>query len=515
MTNTERPPHAVLYTRVSTQRQVDEGHSLETQDELLHVRAKRAGWIVDKLFSDEGVSGRQLALRFQMQEALAYAEDHLQAGDYFAVYNISRLARNTLEGLLVIKKLRAKGIIFCDLEREYHDNSTDNWLLNNFLAVAQFQSDENRVRSRVGMERSQRSGRFQGRAPFGYRNSKNKSLPSLIAVREEAEVVRDVFERITRGETQTKVALHLAADSVFHQKMKTSSLESNRKSVRRMIESRVYAGNHVSWTTGEIMRGDWEALVSLKLFDRANEMLDGPNAVNHPGHQPHPDLYPLKQVLLCPRGGDKFTAYRAKGKYPYYQCKCKDCSRRERIPVSEAHEQFESLLSSTQEMLYLFDKTVLLVKAQAKIEIDDFYIRRSNLRKRYKTLEEMRKKYLDAYVMEKIGKIDFDSQAQPLLAEMTLLDQEISSIPIIGEAFIDKAVEELRALLSDPLAFWQATPDELRPELALVLFPERVICENKTLRTGNLLGISTSLAVYDDTTTQMAPPTGFEPVPPP
>jgi len=51
---TARTPNAILYLRVSTDRQVNEGNSLDAQDEALRAKAQREGWKVVKVFSDEG-----------------------------------------------------------------------------------------------------------------------------------------------------------------------------------------------------------------------------------------------------------------------------------------------------------------------------------------------------------------------------------------------------------------------------------------------------------------------------
>ena len=282
-----------------------------------------------------------------------------------------------------------------------------------------------------------------------------------------------------------------------------------------MVENPVYEGSHVLRSSGEVLRGDWEPVVSVELFRKANNRVGGLNSMAHPSHTSHPDLYPLKRVLLCPRCGDKFTASISKKRYPYYQCKGKNCLKRERIPVAEAHRQFEELLSESGSLDLLLESALSTVEAQARVEISDTYFRRKGLEQQVKGLEDKRQRYVEAYVFEKIGKSDFELQNNLLSNEIATLRAEISNLPRIDESFVEDAVQELRDLVSDPLQFWKDAPDELRPELAQVFFPERVICENKTLRTGNLLGLSGLMTSANDGTVLMAPPTGFEPVPPP
>lgn len=54
----EPKKNCYIYTRVSTDLQVEEGYSLDEQDRRLHDEAKRRNFFVADKFSDEGVSGK-------------------------------------------------------------------------------------------------------------------------------------------------------------------------------------------------------------------------------------------------------------------------------------------------------------------------------------------------------------------------------------------------------------------------------------------------------------------------
>ena len=509
---TNRPIHAVLYTRVSTQRQVDMGSSLEMQDEALHAKAARNGWVVAKLFSDEGISGRGISDRLAMQEALDYAEQNLVAGDIFAVYNISRLARNTRDGLNVLDRLRSKGIILADIDREYHDSAIDNLILNTYLNIAQFQSDENKARTKIGMHRMRLEGRFLGGAPFGYRCSGKKHLPSLLADAMEAEVVAGVFEQAVRGKSQTEIAMWLEDNEVFTARSKANSLESNRKTVKRWLTSRTYVGFMQNPDTKDEIRGDWESIISEALWDLANKTMNHGSFVSHSAHSSHEDEYPLKLVLICPNCNDKFTAYKAKKRFGYYQCKGKNCKKRGRIPVKKAHEQFEDLLRSVTETKEIIEQTIANVEAEAFAEIRDSQNSRRGLEQRLNGFANKRKKYLDALVEDKISKADFDAQEEKLRADMSEITERLNDIPKLDSQFVEESVLELRQLLESPLECWNEAPSRIKPELALAFFPNRVVCENGALRTSEFLGLTTVMAPFFDATGHEAPLTGLEPL---
>jgi site-specific DNA recombinase len=115
-----RPPRAVLYLRVSTPQQVNEGNSLDVQDQALHAKAEREGWDVVRVFSDEGFSAHDRdTQRIGIEDAVACAERHLSIGDFFGVYNISRFSRRTSHGSQLRDRLEAAGIVIVDVNMYY------------------------------------------------------------------------------------------------------------------------------------------------------------------------------------------------------------------------------------------------------------------------------------------------------------------------------------------------------------------------------------------------------------
>lgn len=85
--------HCYLYTRVSTQMQVD-GYSLDAQQDRLKREAAHRSMQVVATFSDEGKSGKNTTGRPQFQEMMRRIqngnEDHV---DYVLVFKLSRFGQ--------------------------------------------------------------------------------------------------------------------------------------------------------------------------------------------------------------------------------------------------------------------------------------------------------------------------------------------------------------------------------------------------------------------------------------
>jgi len=97
--NTSPTAKALLYVRVSTGRQADEGVSLEHQQQQLIAQAELLGFTDWEIVSDEGKSGKNLTSRPGITEAL----ERLNAGEAQAlfVFKLDRLSRRVRDVLRI------------------------------------------------------------------------------------------------------------------------------------------------------------------------------------------------------------------------------------------------------------------------------------------------------------------------------------------------------------------------------------------------------------------------------
>lgn len=85
------PTAAVIYCRVSTERQAREGIGLDAQERVCREFAERRGWTIDSSFRDEGISGRE---DIDRRPGLAAALDRCGSENaVLVVYSLSRVAR--------------------------------------------------------------------------------------------------------------------------------------------------------------------------------------------------------------------------------------------------------------------------------------------------------------------------------------------------------------------------------------------------------------------------------------
>jgi DNA invertase Pin-like site-specific DNA recombinase len=109
------PGKALLYARVSTAMQANEGVSLDVQERQLQQAAEMAGFVDFEFVREEGRSGKSITGRPALTDALK----RLDAGEAQAVFvtRIDRLARSTKDFLSIIDRANTNGwrLVMLDL----------------------------------------------------------------------------------------------------------------------------------------------------------------------------------------------------------------------------------------------------------------------------------------------------------------------------------------------------------------------------------------------------------------
>lgn len=157
---------AIGYARVSTEGQAADGVSLETQ------AAKIAAWCnlndaeLVGSYCDAGVSGFTVAARPEFQAAFdrACAEKAV-----LVVYSLSRLARNTEEGLGLIRRLAKAGGELVSLSEKIDTTSAaGKMMVTMLLGFAQMERDLASERTAAALAHKRSKGERVGNVPYGY-----------------------------------------------------------------------------------------------------------------------------------------------------------------------------------------------------------------------------------------------------------------------------------------------------------------------------------------------------------
>jgi site-specific DNA recombinase len=198
-------------------------------------------------------------------------------------------------------------------------------MLSMLGTFAEYERDLIIERTRVGMEKKAKTGRFVGGSvPFGYELVPDVGLKVNAG---EATVVRKIFEHYAAGDGVYTLCRTLNAAGYRNRR----GGKWDRRTILHMLRNDVYRGK-IRWRGAR--DGTHEAIVSAELFEKVANVLGG-RAENLKGRQWHVhDSRFLTGVIHCVKCGGPMvgvSGFKDGRKVPYYACtkrmRTKDCDQ--------------------------------------------------------------------------------------------------------------------------------------------------------------------------------------------
>src|SRR5579859_2009326 len=134
---------AVIYCRVSTDRQVKHGDSLKTQQAACLDYCKQHSYEVADIFMEEGESAQTLD-RTQLQKLIDYCQKNKGKVQVMVVYAINRFSRETLDHKTLRVLLYGHGVTLRSVTEPIDDTAEGEFMEHIISGVAQY---ENRQRA--------------------------------------------------------------------------------------------------------------------------------------------------------------------------------------------------------------------------------------------------------------------------------------------------------------------------------------------------------------------------------
>ncbi len=354
-----------LYVRVSTDRQADEGYSIEIQLEKLNAYAKTFSGVREvRHYIDDGYSGASLD-RPQMGKLIT----DIEAGEitHVIVVKLDRLSRSQKDTLHLIEDiLIPHNVAFISILESFNTDSAFGRAMVGILSVfAQLERENIFERTRGGMRKRVEDGYWPGggRVPFGYNYD---SHLGILVPNADAPKVRYIYQRYLDG-----ASLQAIADELD---LKYEKLVYN-------ILTRKSNAGFITYN-GEEFLGRHEAIIPLELYEKAMELFEARS--NHKLVCKTPHL--LTGIVRCGRCGAKMR-YLKWGKAGYklvcysqqkskpYLVRDPDCDNPSPWAEDVENGVIDTLFTVSKEHLEAakqtansMDPTILLNEKKAKLE---------------------------------------------------------------------------------------------------------------------------------------------------
>lgn len=205
------------YARVSTGREEQQTSFKSQMEYYTRLIMSNPDWEFVGIYADEGISARSMKKRKRFREMI---DDALNGKiDQILVKSVSRFARNVLDSLTIIDKLRQKGIpVIFEKEKlnSLYDDKRTNFMLTMYASIAQEESDSLSDSVNWGIQRRNEQGFVRKVKTYGY-DVLNKQY---VVNEQQAGVVKLIFELYLSGLSYFQISKELKSRGIkFSQRL--------------------------------------------------------------------------------------------------------------------------------------------------------------------------------------------------------------------------------------------------------------------------------------------------------
>ena len=433
------------YCRVSTDK-MDQLNSLEAQKEFFLEYTKRTGDNLVKLYADEGISGTKIKNRKEFLRMLADAEHGLF--DMVVVKDISRFARNTVDLLQSVRRLKELGIETQFLTANMTSMGNSEFVLTIFGALAQEESANTSKRVKFGKKINAEKGRVPN-IVYGYDKTIGDYF-NLTINEEEARNVRQMFDWYTKeGYGGAKIA-NLLNDKGL--KTKRNSPWS-QNAVCRVLTNEIYTGKIINgkeevadFLTGKRKvknEADWMITIRPELriiddetFDKAQDILKGRYDCFKLSHERQSNRHLFSTLIKCKDCGWSFrrTVRTYKNTYVRWVCSGHNGRGADSCPNAVAvdeeelievlQEYFADILKGKKKVIsYVVQEFQRVYKAK-----DENVEYEKELNAQLSKLRKSRQKYMNMYTDDLISREELNKNIGGMRKEIERLENELKMV---------------------------------------------------------------------------------------
>ncbi|MGN0735042.1 MAG: recombinase family protein, partial [Anaerovoracaceae bacterium] len=430
------------YCRVSTDKE-DQLNSLETQKEFFGEYCNRTGDRLVNVYADEGISGTKTRNRTAFLQMMGDAEEGLF--EAVVVKDISRLARNTVDLLQSVRRLKALGIETIFLTANMTSMGNSEFVLTIFGALAQEESANTSKRVKFGKRMNAEKGRVPN-IVFGYDKIAGEYF-SLRKNEAEAEWIRQIYRWYTKEGYGVAVISKMLNDKGVLTKR---GCQWSGNAVARILKNRLYIGEVINgrqevadFLTGqrkETPEEEWIVvkrpelkIIDSELFDEAQRIMSSRHDAFKLDNERHSNKYTFSTLIKCKECGWSYTRQVKTYKNTYVRWICSghsmrkvsECSNMAKIEevelINVLEKYFKDLLSHEkdvkQQVIREFNKIYKLNGSDVCSE--------KELKGKKTKLERKKSKYMDMYADELISRDELNAKLKDLNKDLNYIENEL------------------------------------------------------------------------------------------
>ena len=487
---------AIIYCRVSSSGQT----GLGSQEYRCNQYTESKSYRVVATFYDDVTGGGDFMNRRGMVELLRFMDTYPNRRFVVVSDDLKRYARDTEFHLRLRRLMMERGARRECLNFNFDDSPEGKFTETINAAVGELDRQQNARQNRQkSIARLEQGYAVFNQLPVGYKYVKAQTGNNKVAIRDEplASIVQEALEGYASGRfsTQVEVKRFLELQPEFPKDVADGTIRQEK--VFRMLKRPMYAGYVSAPKWGIPIRdGKHEGLISKATFEVIQKRLEG--GVYAPARKDIHHDFPLRGAVACSECNTPLTAGWCKGKYkkyPYYFCRTKECSEKNKtIPKGVLESAFEDLLETMQPDKSVFNVAVTMFRDGWNLMQDQVFSNaktfKDDVKKTEKQIEQLIERTLDATNSRVIGA--YEKRIDDLERKKLILAEKASNTSKSVHSF-DEMFELSLQFLANPYRIWSSGRFTFKRLVLKMAFSEPLTYSRKERRLNSIFSIPFSM----------------------
>lgn len=471
----------LVYARVSTKRQENEGSGLGSQEARCKAYLDSKGVPYHKSFLDSYSGKGDFMDRPAMRELIEYLDAHPDQDFVIVFDDLKRFARDVIFHIKLRALFRTKRVKLHCLNYNFDESPEGQFVETIFAGQAQLEREQNRRQVMQKMKARLETGYWTFGGKRGY--SRNKRTGIFEPTKQAEDFLKKALEGFAAGVFVRKidVARYLVENGFWKGKRPEKYIHV----ISAIMRDPFYVGDieYLPWSVVRI-KGKHKGIISEEVFRQIQRRLKGEDR----GTRIRVDVssdFPLRGLISCASCDRPLTAAWTTGrknKYPYYFCQNRECEIHGKTIKKETIEkEFSEVLKENALKPEVANLMTAVFECVWKEEVSTLEARKNSLKVEIKALEVRERKFAEAAAGAKSEAIRraYENQLEFIVKEAEALTAE--ELILNGDRSVPyrNALDKALALIKSPYSVWENLEVLEKHQLFFFLFNGKLVYSKK------------------------------------
>ncbi len=456
--------NCVIWTRVSTKHQEDNGASLSDQKKKCELFARQNGYVIKGYFGGTHESAKTPGVLLKDMYTAVKKDKTIT---HIIIPAVDRFSRNVGQAATIIDDLLKRNIIVVDASTGTDTSTRMGITYFHFnLMQAQWDNGNRTDKFTSGRKHCLENGVYIGASkPLGY-DKHGKSLGTYFTINDKGLLIRKAFRWKLQGYANCEIL----------KKLEELGLPMRKQKLHHILTNPFYAGKiRHKMLQGKLVDGNQPKIVSYEDFLKVQDILSGRTGVYK--HKKETPRFPLKRHVHCIKDNTPFTGYTVKSKnIDYYKCNTNGCKTN--VSAKKMHNRYECLLRHHNIPEGL--KPLLRDVIMDTITASDDEARKLEviLKKQKSEYQNKLKKCKARYGMGDIDEDVYETTNQELQKRLDDIERGLAECRK-NLSNLDDKVDEILSICCKLDCLWKNSSFETAQKLQNLLFPKGVFWDKE------------------------------------